>query len=442
MSVAVVAIGTELTRGELVNGNARWLSERLTELGFTVTSHVTVPDDAERIRGTLLHLGQEAKVIACTGGLGPTSDDLTTQAVADALGVALVRDANSLANIEARYRARNRVMPPSNAKQADFPEGSQILPNSAGTAPGFAVTIGNARAFFMPGVPREMQVIFDSQIVPQIESLRPQAAHRSYQVHVRTYGLFESAVAQRLSDLDLGGELHDERVTIGYRVTFPEVEVKVLAQGKSTGAGQAGQAGSAESARELAERVAGQVRARLADVAFGGQEQEKEETYPGYVAGLLKQAGLKVALAESCTGGLVTKLLTDLAGSSDYVIGGAVTYANSAKTALVGVSDALLREHGAVSEPVAGAMAEGVLKVLGADLAVGITGIAGPTGGTPQKPVGTVCFGLARTNGATLTSTVVFSGERETIRTFAAYHALRLFATATKETLDAAKRAQ
>ncbi|HET6339687.1 MAG TPA: competence/damage-inducible protein A [Polyangiales bacterium] len=424
MSAAVVAIGTELTRGELVNGNARWLSERLTELGFSVTSHVTVADDAERIRGTLLHLGQETKVIVCTGGLGPTSDDLTTQAVADALGVTLERDADSFSKIEARFRARNRVMSPSNAKQADFPQGAQILSNSVGTAPGFAVTIGNARAFFMPGVPREMQAIFDEQIAKQIA---PLAERNSYQVHVRSYGLYESAVAQRLSDLDLGGALHDERVTIGYRVTFPEVEVKVLAESKP---GEIGEA--AASARALAEQVAGQVRERLGEYAFGG----KEETYPRYVAGLLKRAGIKVALAESCTGGLVAKLLTDLAGSSEYVIGGAVSYANTAKTVLLGVSEALLREQGAVSEPVAGAMAEGILKSLGADLAVGITGIAGPTGGTPTKPVGTVCFGLARKNGATLTSTELFPGEREGIRTLAAYHALRLFATATKEILD------
>jgi nicotinamide-nucleotide amidase len=426
MSAAVVAIGTELTRGELVNGNARWLSERLTELGFTVTSHVTVADDAERIRGTLLHLGQgstETKVIVCTGGLGPTSDDLTTQAVADALGVVLVRDEDSLSKLEARFRARNRVMSPSNAKQADFPQGAQILSNSVGTAPGFAVTIGNARAFFMPGVPREMQAIFDEQIAKQIA---PLAERNSYQVHVRSYGLYESAVAQRLSDLDLGGALHDERVTIGYRVTFPEVEVKVLAEAKP---GE-----TVTSARTLAEQVAGQVRERLGEYAFGG----KEETYPRYVAGLLKRAGIKVALAESCTGGLVAKLLTDMAGSSEYVIGGAVSYANTAKTVLLGVSEASLREQGAVSEPVAGAMAEGILKSLGADLAVGITGIAGPTGGTPAKPVGTVCFGLARKNGATLTSTELFPGEREGVRTLAAYHALRLFATATKEILDGA----
>ena len=425
MSAAVVAIGTELTRGELVNGNARWLSERLTELGFTVTSHETVPDDAERIRGTLLRLGQESKVIVCTGGLGPTSDDLTTAAVADALGVELVRDAASLAKIEARFAARKRVMAPSNAKQADFPAGAQILSNDVGTAPGFSVVLPSsdpnrgAQAFFMPGVPREMQFIFDTHVAPQIA---PLAERRSYQVHLRCFGMFESAVAQHLRDLDVGGELHDARITIGYRAMFPEVEVKVLAQGEDV-----------ESARVLAERVAGQVRERLDGVAFGG----KDETYPRYVAGLLKRAGLKVALAESCTGGLALKLLTDLAGSSDYVIGGGVVYANTAKTALLGVSETLLREHGAVSEPVAGAMAEGVLRALGADLAVGITGIAGPTGGTPQKPVGTVCFALARRDGATRVSTEVFPGEREFVRTLAAYHALRLFAGASQEKLDA-----
>jgi len=424
MSAVIVAIGTELTRGELVNGNARWLSERLTEMGFTVDAHVTVPDDAERIRGTLLRLGQESKVIVCTGGLGPTSDDLTTQAVADALGVELVRDAESLARIEARYRTRNRAMPPLNMKQADFPAGAQILPNDVGTAPGFAVTIGGARAFFMPGVPREMQFLFDTHVVPQISAL---AERKSHQVHIRTYGLYESIVAERIRDLDRGGALHDERITIGYRVTFPEVEVKIFAE-----------AGDADASRELAERVADQARERLRDVAYGG----KDDTYPRYVAGLMKRAGIKVALAESCTGGLVTKLLTDLAGSSEYVVGGAVSYANSAKTKLLGVSETLLREHGAVSEPVARAMAEGIREALDVDLAVGITGIAGPTGGSPQKPVGTVCFSLARRKGASLTATEVFPGERETVRMFAAYYALRMFATAITETLDASKSAR
>ena len=199
---AVLSIGTELTRGELVNGNARWLGDRLVEIGFSVVEHATVPDDAERIRGTLLRLSRDVNVIVCTGGLGPTSDDLTTAAVADALGVPLERDAASLAKIEARYRAHRRGMPEMNRKQADFPQGATILSNDAGTAPGFAVSIGEARAFFMPGVPKEMEHIFETHVAPEISKL---VERRSHQVHVRTFGLFESAVAERLRDLDEGG---------------------------------------------------------------------------------------------------------------------------------------------------------------------------------------------------------------------------------------------
>jgi nicotinamide-nucleotide amidase len=412
MTAAIVAIGTELTRGELVNGNARWLSERLTDLGFTVAEHVTVPDDAERIRGTLLRLGKEVKVIVCTGGLGPTSDDLTTAAVADALGVPLVRDAASLAEIEERHRKRGREMPPANAKQADFPRGAEILANDVGTAPGFGVRIGDALSFFMPGVPREMQFIFDTHIAARIASLAPRSSH---QVHIRTFGSFESLVAQRLAAIDRGGVDHHPQVTIGYRAMFPEIEVKILAEGRDL-----------ESARALAESVADRAREILSDVAYGG----KGESFPSYVAGLLQRAGVKVALAESCTGGLVTKLLTDLAGSSEYVLGGAVTYANSAKARLLDVSEELLANHGAVSEPVVRAMAESALHKFDADLAVAISGIAGPGGGTADKPVGTVWFALARKRGPTQAYVEVFPGTREGIRTLSAYYALRLFARA------------
>jgi len=422
MTAAILAIGTELTRGELVNGNARWLSERLTELGFAVAVHETVPDDAERIRGTLLRLGREVKVIVCTGGLGPTSDDLTTQAVADALGVDLVRDAESLAKIEARFRERKRDMPASNRKQVDFPRGARVLANDVGTAPGFEIAIGGARAFFMPGVPREMQFLFDTHIAPALE---PDVVRNSYQVHIRTFGLYESVVAQRLIDLDLGGKQHHPNVTIGYRAMFPEVEVKIHAHAENGAAAQA-----------LAEQVADQARELLRDVAYGGKQFTRlgasgtEDNYPAYVAGLLKKTGTKVALAESCTGGLVAKLLTDLAGSSDYVLGGAVTYANSAKTRLLGVSEELLRQHGAVSEPVARVMAESIREQLDADLAVAISGIAGPTGGTTEKPVGTVCFALARRHGPTRVNTELFPGDRSFVRTISAYYALRMFASA------------
>ena len=432
---AILSIGTELTRGELLNSNAHWLADRLVALGFTVVEHSTVPDDAERIRGTLLRLAdasprkhtEDVRVIVCTGGLGPTSDDITAAVVADALGVELIRDAASLAMIEKRYRDRGRAMPPFNVKQADFPAGAHILSNALGTAPGFSVQIGRTRAYFMPGVPREMEHIFETHVAPELADpanglLDP--ARRSHQVHIRTFGLAESVVAERLAELDVGGAKHHPGITIGYRATFPEIEVKVLAEAENEAA-----------ARELAEAHAREVRRLLQDVAFGG----KDETYSLYVAKLLKSSGLQVAVAESCTGGLLGKMLTDPPGSSAYVLGGVISYANSVKTGLLGVSESLLREYGAVSEEVARAMAEGALRQTQADLAVGVTGIAGPDGGSEQKPVGTVCFALANRSGATLTFTERFPGTRDFVRAFSAYYALRLFAGAALEKLDLAK---
>jgi nicotinamide-nucleotide amidase len=432
---AILSIGTELTRGELLNSNARWLADRLVGLGFTVVEHATVPDDAERIRGTLHRFAdthithtQGVTVIVCTGGLGPTSDDLTTAVVADALGVELTRDAASLAAIEKRYRdagVHGRVMPAINVKQADFPKGARILSNPVGTAPGFSVQIAQTRAYFMPGVPHEMERMFDTHVAPELaDPANGLVERRTHQIHIRTFGLGESAVAERLADLDVGGAKHHPGITIGYRATFPEIEVKVLAEAKSEA-----------DARVLAESTANEVKRRLQDVAFGG----KDETYSQYVGGLLKRAELKVATAESCTGGLLGKLLTDLPGSSAYVLGGVISYDNSVKSGVLGVSESLLREHGAVSEEVARAMAEGVLRLTHADLAVGITGIAGPDGGTAQKPVGTVCFALANQTGATLTFTERFPGTRDFVRGISAYYALRLFAGVALEKLDLAK---
>lgn len=436
MTAAILSIGTELTRGELVNGNARWLAEQLTELGFQVVEHATVADDAKHIASALLRLcqsgpqsGPQARVLVCTGGLGPTSDDLTTAAVAAALGVPLERDAASLAAIEARYRSGKiaRAMPVLNAKQADFPRGAHVLPNAVGTAPGFAVTIGSGshatRAFFMPGVPTEMQHLFATHVAPAIAGL---VKRTSFQVHIRTVGLAESVLAERLRDIDLGGARHTPGITIGYRASFPEVEVKVLAERADL-----------EQARALAQGVAGEVQQLLHDVAYGG----KDSNYPAHVGELLRRAGLQVALAESCTGGLIGKLLTDVAGSSDYVLGGAVTYANTAKHRMLGVDKALLREHGAVSEEVARAMAEGVLQMLGAQIAVAVTGIAGPGGGSEHKPVGTVCFALALAGAPTRTRTELFPGDRERVRVRTAYTALRLLAQAAQETLDARESA-
>ncbi|MBK8172217.1 MAG: competence/damage-inducible protein A [Sandaracinaceae bacterium] len=406
MTAAVFSIGTELTRGELVNTNACWLAEQLTAVGFDVVEHETVDDDQKRIVEALQRLSKSAKVVICTGGLGPTSDDLTTAAVADAMGVRLERDEASLEAIKRRFASFNREMSPSNAKQADFPKGAQVLPNTQGTAPGFAVNMNEARCFFMPGVPGEMKTMFSDHVLPTIAKL---ATRNSYQVHIRTFGLTESRVGEKLADL----EAEEPSVTIGYRAHFPEIEVKVLARGET-----------ASKAETTARRIAETVRERLADAVYGG----RDDSFAGSVGQLLRTRGLTLSLAESCTGGMIGSMLTDVPGSSDYVLFDAVTYSNGAKEAVLGVSGDTLRANGAVSIEVAAEMAEGALRVGASDIAVAVTGIAGPGGATEDKPVGTVCFAVARKGSPTLTHTRRLPGDRDRIRKLASYIALHFVA--------------
>lgn len=409
MTCAILSIGTELTRGELVNTNAAWLAAGLTELGFEVTEHATVDDDRGRIVAALDRLARTSKVIVCTGGLGPTTDDLTSAAVASALGVCLERDAASLDHVRRRLEKVGRTMTESNAKQADFPAGALVLPNPIGTAPGFKVDVHGAQAFFMPGVPREMKRMFEEQVVPRIRDLAPNDTH---QIHFRTFGLPESVVGEKLA----GVEEAFPGVTIGYRAHFPEIEVKVLARG----ADRAG-------ATLLAERAADEVRARLGDVIYG----VAEDTFAGVVGRALKTRGWTLAIAESCTGGLVGHLLTMEPGASDFLLLDAVTYANSAKQAVLGVDEDALRGHGAVSAEVATRMADGARRVSGADVALSITGIAGPTGGTETKPVGLVYIAVSCAKG-TVVKENVFPGERHRIQTLAAYAGLSMVRAACK----------
>ncbi len=403
MTCAVLCIGTELTRGELVNTNAAWIASGLTDVGFEVVEDVVIDDDKTRIVATLERLSRSMRIIVCTGGLGPTSDDLTTDAVATALGVRLVRDQPSVEHIRRRFEKFGRTMTESNAKQADFPDGADILANPIGTAPGFAVRLGEALAFFMPGVPREMNRMFEEQVLPRIRSLAPKT---SSQVRLRTFGLTESAVGERL----IGVELAHPGVTLGYRAHFPEIEVKVLAR-----------AASHPAARELCDRAAIEVKGRLADVVYG----EGDDTYAGVLGRFLRGKGYTLAIAESCTGGLVGHMITREPGASDFLLVDAVTYANSAKTRLLGIDEDILRGHGAVSPEVAAAMAEGVKRVSGADIALSLTGVAGPSGGSDEKPVGTVYIAVAAAGGTTVKQRK-FTGDRFQIQTLAAYAGLHL----------------
>jgi len=230
MTCAVLSIGTELTRGELVNSNASWLGAELTAIGFEVVEHIAVDDNRARIISALERLVERTRVVVATGGLGPTTDDVTTEAVASALGVRLVRDDASLEHIRRRFERVGRTMTPSNAKQADFPEGADILPNPAGTAPGFGVRFRECALYFLPGVPREMKTdCSKSRSRPRI---RPLAPNNLFQSHLRTFGLPESVVGEKLAGIEQGFV----GTTIGYRAHFPEIEVKVLARGVSLAA--------------------------------------------------------------------------------------------------------------------------------------------------------------------------------------------------------------
>jgi len=403
MSVALLSIGTELTRGEIVNTNSSWLCEHCTQLGFEVSECVTIPDDLVQIGTALTRLSQSSQIIIGTGGLGPTTDDITAQAVARLLDVPLERDEAGLLQLRERFAQAGRTFHEANTKQLDFPRGAKVLANLEGTAPGFQVQIGKARAYFLPGVPSEMKPMFERSVVPELDNTARRGVH---QIRFKTFGMPEAAVNELLRGVE-------ERygVTLGYRAHFPEIEVKVLARAPT----------SAE-ARTVATNASQEVRAKLEAITFA----EGDLTLAESVGQLLRERGLKLALAESCTGGLVGHLLCQ-SPSSDYFLGGIVCYANSVKQELLEVDPRALAEKGAVSAEVAEQMALGAQRVLGADLALSITGIAGPSGGSEDKPVGLVHYAVASAQGVTLHQTQArLARSRDQIRLHAAYSGLWL----------------
>lgn len=402
MTVALLSIGTELTRGEIVNTNASWLASELAASGFNVVAAEALPDDLDAVAGALKRLALAYRLVIVTGGLGPTTDDLTAAAAALAAGVDLVRDESAMLAVRRRVESFGKTMNAGLEKQADFPAGAETLANSNGTAPGFSIQLGDTPVFFLPGVPREMKRMFTEQVLPRV---RPQAPNNTFQVRLRTYGLGESSIGQALE----GIEATHPGVTLGYRIQYPEVDVKVHAR-----------AASQASAREAALRAADDVKARLGDVVYG----TGDESFPEIVGRAVRGRGWRLAVAESCTGGLIMHLLTSYP-ASDYLVGGAVTYANSAKSRLLGVFEDTLRGHGAVSTEVAAEMAEGARRLCECDVALSITGIAGPTGGTATKPVGLVYWSVAHPGG-TIVRDRIFVGTRDEVQLAAAYAGLDL----------------
>jgi nicotinamide-nucleotide amidase len=403
----IVSTGTEILQGHYPDTNAQWLSREAMGLGFEVGRHMAIPDDHRALEKELGEACRRCDLVIMTGGLGPTADDLNRAAVARVYGVELERDAASAGEIEERFKRRGREMPPSNLVQADFPRGAEILPNRWGTAPGFALRPREgsglrAALLALPGPPREMQPMFREEGRDRVLALLGEGRRPIRTLTLHTVGLAESHVNDRIGDL-FG---KDPRVNVALLAGNWRVDVRLTLQGKTP-----------EENAVLEETWRRQIHERLGELSIWGED---ETTFPGAVGRLLRERGQTLAVAESCTGGLIAKQITDLAGSSDYFLEGFVVYSNRAKERTLGVAPELIRAHGAVSGEVAEAMAKGAKERSGADWALSVTGVAGPGGGTAEKPVGLVFFGLAAPSGEVKRRRLMGFPGREAVRGLAA----------------------
>lgn len=406
---AIVAIGDELTEGRIANTNAAWLSAALWDLGVPTAAHLAVPDELDEMVGALASAAKVARWVLVSGGLGPTVDDRTREAAARFAGSPLRFHAPSFERIEAIFQSFGRAPTENNRRQAYLPEGATVLPNAMGTAPGFRLDHRGTALFFLPGVPREMRRMFEGEVVPRMQ------AERTDRRRVRTrrldcFGVPESEACARLSP-----RLEGEPVQLAYNVSQGILQVHLRARGEDPVA--------LEGALE---KAAGIVRETFGPYRFSEGGVSLAET----VLRELEARGARLAVAESCTGGLIASLLTAVPGASRVLEGAICAYSNAQKTCLLGVSSSLIAERGAVSEEVACAMAQRALSTFSVDAAVSTTGIAGPTGGTDDKPVGTVYLGCA-TRGpdgavATTARRLRLRGDRAHIQRLSALSALDL----------------
>lgn len=402
----IVATGDELMSGAVVDSNSATICRRLRDHGVLVRRKTMVGDGEADIETAMREASARAPIVIVTGGLGPTEDDRTAACAARLAGVPLERNAEALAHVKEMFRRFGREMPPNNEKQADLPKGSEILANPVGTAVGFAMNLGGARAFFTPGVPREMEKMLEEQILPRVDAIRAAAGATTALATrvVKSYGLGESKV-----EMELAGVKWAEEITVGYRAKYPEIHLRLYAEG------------AADTLGPALDRAEASIRERLGVRVFGVDD----ETMASVLGRLLEKRGWTISVAESCTGGLLGSLITEIAGSSGWFERGFVTYSNASKTALLGVKAATIAEHGAVSEPVVREMAAGAREKSGSPIALAITGIAGPGGGSPEKPVGTVWIACA-TPEMVDSRKLQLAGDRERVRLAAAYAAMDL----------------
>ena len=424
VNVELINTGSELMLGRVLNTHQQWLCRRLADLGYVVTRQVAVPDTGRDIEIVVREALSRSDLIITTGGLGPTSDDITRDLIAGLLGKKLHEDATIIRHIETYFAARKRPMPTSTRVQAQVPEGAIVLENPHGTAPGLAMEVAEYREskmedggkrhvpsssskkllIMLPGPPRELRPMFDASVVPLLQRVMPLAG--GYQCRtLRTCGIGESAVEEKVGALLK--PLVDQGLDLGYCARIGQVDIRLAAHG--------------DLGVQLIQQGETIVRAQLPDHIYG----EDDEQLEGVIVRLLTERKQTLALAESCTGGGIAHRITNVPGASAVLLASLVTYANAAKQKFVGVRAETLTTHGAVSEAVAREMAEGARRETGADYALSVTGIAGPGGGSEAKPVGTVFMALASARG-TVALKQINAFDRETFKNVTGTQVLEL----------------
>jgi len=410
MIVELINTGSELLLGRVLNTHQQWLGRRLADLGYVVSRQVAVPDTGPAIQGAVKEALSRADLVLVTGGLGPTSDDLTRDLIAQLLGRSLHEDSGILVQIRSFFESRKRPMPPSTRIQAQVPEGAIVLPNPNGTAPGLAMQIQpnpfragkSALLVMLPGPPRELRPMFADFVVPVLRKQVPLSGRYMCRT-LRSIGIGESMVQEMVAPALK--PLVDQGLEVGYCARPGRVDVRLSS-------------GFAEATRIVAEAGA-IVAEKLGENLYGLDEDDLESLLIHQLA----RRGQTLAVAESCTGGYISNLLTNVPGASAVFLAGLVTYSNSAKQRFLGVKQATLDAYGAVSEPVAREMAEGARRQTNTDFALAVTGIAGPDGGTPEKPVGTVFIALAKPEG-TVVMKRMNAYDRETFKQVTAQQVL------------------
>ena len=392
MRAEILTVGDELLRGEIADTNSAHLARRLLELDIETRFFSTVADVADDLSDALRRAIARSDVVLVSGGLGPTRDDITIEVLAETFDRKLLLDAGCLEELRAFFRRFGREMAEINAKQAYFPEGAEVLPNPIGTAPGTLLEVEQTPIFCMPGVPRELARMMDEQVLPRLRA-RVEGGIAVRAALLRTFGIGESSLDELLRGVEL-----PPGVELGFRTSFPDNLVRIRVRTGDPGEAQA-----------RLERTRAAVRDRLGALCYS---ENDAESLAGVTGALLGERGVSVAAAESCTGGWIGERLSAVPGASRYFRGAVVAYSNEAKQALLGVAPSTLGEFGAVSAPVARAMAEGARHRLAADLAIATTGISGPGGGGADKPVGLVFVALAHAAGSEARR-LVFPLERE-----------------------------